>query len=207
MFDEVIAFYGGLGSIVIAIILYLLREIRKFHFQLLYNPISNRSTETLKFSWDSPVNSIPNPFNANVFAKKIDFKWHISIPNNAGSVYLYFDYYVSGKRYTRFRLEDVKNAKIQVIQKFYTGTKDQWIPSKYLNNQPHMVDTRNKIHCFDLQSRILCQDIKKEQIGIHITTNNEDGDCNVVISEAYIGKKVKMIHLCGYTLVYFKKSN
>ena len=207
MIDAIIALYGGLGGIVFGGFLYACREIRGYHWELDCRPVS--PTDTIKYSWDYCPQDPTLTYNANNFATKQNNQWHCYIPkhNVGSSVYLYTDYYIPGDRYFRFALRDVKNAEVHIITKFYGGTKDKWIESEYIPEMKFKVDTTNKLHCFDgFKSQISTQDVRKEQLGLHVTCINENEDCRCVISEAYIGRKKNMVNLCGYRILFYKKT-
>ena len=207
MIDTVIAIYGGVGGVLFALFLYTLKICQSYHWKVDFNP--SAVTETIKSSWDYCPDDPSLTYNADNFAKRQDNQWKCHIPKNkGGSVYLYTDYYIFGDRYFRFALRDVVNAKVQIITKFYGGTKDKWIESDYIPEMNYEVDTTRKVHYFDeFKSQILNEDVKKEQMGLHISCINENQDCHCVISEAYIGRKKNIINVFGrYQILFYKKN-
>ena len=71
------------------------------------------------------------------------------------SYFIFKDFYIGGERNLHLRIENVKNAKVKIIQKYYSGTKEVWAPSRYANEETHAVDPSKKVHYFNLITRIL----------------------------------------------------
>ena len=208
MIDAIIAVYGGVGGLLFAAFLYACKQFRLYHWKIDSQPLI---TNTLKSTWDYCPNNPSLTYNAQHYAKTENNQYHCHIPKNSngGSVYLYTDYYISGNRYFRFKLHNVKNAKVQIITKFYKSTKNDWAESDFLDEMHFDVNTSKKVHSFDeFNSQILVHDVTKEQLGLHITSINDNEDCNCIVSQCYIGTKKNIIDLCrGYQLLFYKKES
>ena len=208
MIDALSAIYGSAGSLIFAAFLYACKQFSMYHWNIDIQPII---TNTLKSTWDVVPDDPSLTYNANNYAKNENNQYRCHIPKNSngGNVYLYTDYYISGDRYFRFRLHNVKNAKVQIITKFYKSTKNDWAESDFLNEMHYDVSTSKKVHCFDeFKSQISTHDVTKEQLGLHISSINDSEDCECSILDCYIGKKKNIINLCGgYQLSFYEKSS
>lgn len=171
--------------------------------------------KTLWEIWENGESVADNHWNNYNYVKKIQYNdkpaWEINLPSiENGDVFIYTGITElplgldDGKYFINVKIKNIKsNISVFFHQKRFYGTREEHIASKYKDivDQPIMHDG---VHYFEPKCSIGDTEgeeqyqITKEQIGIYIKPDNDISINNLIIEEAYIGKKCWKYNLLPY---------
>mgnify|MGYP000117169371 CR=1 FL=1 len=222
-FDSAFETFGISGIVLFGLCSLTYKIHQNFIFSIASHDFLNKYNpqKTLWEIWENgnSINSgIPNDhWNKYNYGKKVEHEgkeiWEINIPSiENGNMYMYrgttdlpiglYD----GKYYFRIKIKNLKShTSVFFQQKRYYGTNEQHIQSKY----KYIVDQEiinDGVHYFEPKCCIGEVEgdgeeqykITKEQIGIYIKSSDGNSIKNLIIEEAYIGKKCWKINLLPY---------
>ena len=222
-FDSAFETFGIPGIVLFGLCTVAYKLHQTFNFSIASHDILNKYNpqKTIWEIWENGESINPdvtdehwNKFN---YGKKIDHEgkqiWSINLSSiENGDMYIYTDVTElpigldDGKYFFHLKIKNLKShTSVYFQQKRYYGTSDQHIQSKY----KYIVDqeiVNDGIHYFEPKCSIgevegdgeEQNTITKEQIGIYIKPNDDTSIENLLIEEAYIGKKCWKINILPY---------
>lgn len=211
MWSDLVAIFGGTGAVLIGMAGCLWKVFRSYQISYVVGePIDNLPVETLNNTWEHP-GTIPfeNHFKRMVYATSTPTKqWKIQMQPGDGSVFVYTDMHEAPpnkQRFLRIRLKGVSaDAKMSFVQKYWTGTSQEYIESAYHPPKPTPISPKDGVHMYLQPSLIGVDDVTKEQLGIYFDATEVGYDC--VIEEAYMKAPTRICHVGWLTILYYPKS-
>lgn len=218
-FDSAFEMFGVPGLILfgVGVIAYKVHQHYRFSIAS-YDFLNNHNAhKTLWELWENGENAKTQNWNHYYYAKKIIENnkpiWKINLPAvENGDIYLYKGLselpsgLEEGKYFFRIKIKNL-NPNIEVFfeKKCFYGTRDQHILSKYKPSDKQEIIC-DGVHYWEPRCYIGQEEgdgeekftITKEQIGIYIKALNDCSIENLIIEEAYIGKKCYKINLFPY---------
>tara|TARA_B100000989_G_scaffold258587_1_gene208525 strand:- start:57 stop:740 length:684 start_codon:yes stop_codon:yes gene_type:complete len=219
-----IEIFGGTGAVILGIATCIWGVLKTHEFEWNYDlEIKKTPISILDETWDYGVGEEGNNHNSGKLAKKVNGNWIVNIKKGQGSesgVYIYTtisqppEQYNKKKHFLRLNIENVKkNMDIKFEQKFFNADY-RMTPGIKNHTKPIRKSGENifEPECLiDLENHHETT-VKKEQLGVYITTSEDEEIDNVIINGGYYGEKWNFCKLCccrknSRTLLYRRKAH
>lgn len=220
-FDTAFETFGIPGVIALGLGYVAYRIYQKYSFSIASYDMLNKYNpqKTLEEIWENGEQS--KSYNHNwckyYYGKMVDLNgkpvWEINLPAvENGNIYIYTTLdelppgLDDGKYFFMVKIRNLKpHTKVYFQRKCFGGSKGNFIVVKYKRDIKDEI-IGNGVHYFEPKSSIgeECgegddiQTITKEQIGLYIKAEDDHSIKDLVIEEAYIGKKYWKYNLLPY---------
>tara|TARA_Y100000741_G_C18248301_1_gene556326 strand:+ start:591 stop:1265 length:675 start_codon:yes stop_codon:yes gene_type:complete len=217
---EIFGPIGGILALSFSISGCLWKYSQNYEFKFDYHKEIDDPTSILPLNWEYKGNEFPEDesFDESYMRKKFAIcnnnNWNVNIKKKHGDVYIYknidipplYDYN-DNFHYLRINIRNITSNNIVMFQhKFFNDKwefkKNNFIEKKINTNGENIFESKSLLHNNN-------EDITTEQIGIFISSNNNDIN-NIIIDEVYYGEKWNFVHisLFGFykkTILYRRK--
>ena len=210
MLQDFYAIFGGAGALSVAIGACVLKWAKQYSWKISCSrqkSIEITPAETFVSTWEtSKKKNLKKAYRGMILAT-IDDKnqWHIKL-DEGDSVYVYRDVYnKQNDHYLKIKLKHVsKHLKMKFVQKYWAGTSSrEYVQSVHHPPKKTSILTSNGTKTYSSPCLINTDDVTKEQIGIHFTSNQDSQQCTIM-SAIHDDKKLIMITLplfCYYVTI------
>ena len=218
--EYLIEIFGGTGAVVLGIATCIWGFCKTHEFEWNYDlEIKKTPISILDETWDYLDGEEGNNHKSGKLAKKVNGNWIVNIKKGQGGVYIYTtisqppEQYNKKKHFLRINIENVKkNMDIKFEQKFFDSNY-RMTPGIKNHTKPIRKSGENifEPECLiDLENHHETT-VKKEQLGLYISSENEEID-NLIINGGYYGEKWNFCKLCccrknSRTLLYRRKAH
>ena len=220
-FDSAFETFGIPGLIVFGLGAVAYKLYQKYSFSIASLDMLNKydPQKTLKDIWENGEQPTAHGHNwcRYFYGKMVDLNgkpvWEINLSAvENGSIYIYtsFDQLPpgldDGKYFFMVKFKNLKpHTKVYFQKKCWCGTRSEYIPAKYKRDTKEEI-IGDGVHYYEPKTCIGDEDgegdekqtITKEQIGIYIKPGDDQSISDLIIEEAYIGRKYWKIKLLPY---------